>query len=221
MKYKILIKLKRKCFKRLVLFLFLAIQHPSNAFSLETEKCSGVLELQNLPPQLDQAVEDYSFHLSTVVSIYSGLYHTIEKKCPGLVDETFEWKKGIVIAKLHQDYPDNQITKRYAFKECLLSHFYFRDWHFDPSLRYMSSMLDQSLPIFEQMLKRAQDAAKASKVTVDSDKLCKFAFELTIPDDISELTQLGKQILQLEQTAQQGISSANARIKSFCKENVC
>ena len=193
----------------------------TQVFGLEISKCNKLIKFKDISEQVDLAIEDYSYYFSSLVMVHSGIFRTIELMCPNLVDEVFEWKKGIVVAHLMQSFPSNEIINEFEFRECLISHFYAWEIPSNDTLIYFSGKLDLMLPVYKNILKQNKEIVIENKISVSEDMLCEQTFALRERDNSGALTQLGQQIQKIEQDAKAGILRANKIIASYCQNNKC
>lgn len=221
MRIEINVQFVKKCLLIFCIFLSVVSVSPNEVIALESSKCDKVLSFPKLPQQVDKAAEDYSFHYATLVSLYSGIYRTIETHCPEFNSETLEFQKKLTVSNLRDNYPSNQLIEEYGLSECLLSHFYVRESFSDPTLNYMSAMLDRILPVYTQWLKRAKQAAQDNQLNLPDNVICERTFELTDPSDNGKLTSFGDHIFQAVKEAEVGISKANEILSFYCTYNKC
>lgn len=213
--------------KTLLISIILFTKLSTASFAVDRDKCGYLFAQTPSDPLVDKALEEYSFQYVKMVSLYNGIYATIEKECPNLVDETHSVKKDVVVGHLLLNYPSNKIVKKMKFKECLLSHFYKRETYTisgssllykesDYALMNLESTLDGMIPAFEKRLNQARILNLKDNLKFSNEKVCRFTFSLKEYPKNIELTELGKIVKKMEDEALKSIKYSNKVIEAHC-----
>ena len=167
------------CFCRYIAVVcgFLALL-PSTSNAVDEQQCMGVLNPTPLPPLVDKAAEEYSFHYANIVSIYASMYSVMDKHCSEALGAELSLKKDAVIGHLLMSFPSNKMMENDGFRKCLLSHFHKKGSSSNQSLILMEKSLNQLTPFFEKRFTQFKAAAQKTNEKYTDYQICKGAFLL-------------------------------------------
>ena len=197
-----------------------AILSPSTSYAVDEQQCLGLLNPKPLPPLVDKAAEEYSFHYANVVSIYSSMYSVMDEHCSEALGDELSVKKDAVIGHLLLSFPSNEMMKNDGFRECLLSHFHTKGVSSNPSIVMIEKSLNQLIPYFEKRIAVFKATALKTNEKYTDYQICKGSFLLRSLVDGSP-TPLGEKIEGVEKQSKVGMDSSNLIINSFCSESQC
>lgn len=193
---------------------------PLVSYAVDEQQCLGVLNPTPLPPLVDKAAEEYSFHYANIVSIYASMYSVMDKHCSEALGAELSVKKDVVIGHLLMSFPSNKMMENDGFRKCLLSHFHKKGSSSNQSLILMEKSLNQLTPFFEKRFTQFKAAAQKTNKKYTDYQICKGAFLLKSLVDGSP-TQLAETIRGIEKQSKIGMQSSNIVIDNYCSKSQC